>query len=121
MFYEIFGELTHEVNEEKVNELVKDILENGWKGAPVIFFTGGILTGNHRTAALRKIAEMYENEKLTEEQEKRMKDLDSSDDYYYDAEWIMEEKEGIEWDYDSLGNLFEGTELEEWKDEIEEW
>lgn len=121
MFYGIYGELNHEVNEGKVNELVKDILENGWTGAPVIFFSGGLLTGNHRTAALRKIAEMYEDGELTEEQEKRMKELDDSGEYCYDAEWIMEEKSGVEWEYDSLGVLFEGTELEEWKDEIEEW
>ena len=128
MFYIPSIELTHPVEENKVNELVQSILENGWTGAPIIYFSGGLLTGNHRTAALEKILEMYENEELTEEQEKRMKELDESE-IYYDADWIIEEKQrafreeeqGVLWTHDELGPLFEGTDLEQWKDEIEEW
>lgn len=125
MFGQIHGELINEVDEEKVQELIDSILTNGWQGAPILYHNSiGLITGSHRSAALKKIEEMYDNEELTEEQAAIAEKIDKEGNYSLDVTYIIDEflensEEAFE--YDNLAPVFEGTEVEKWKDEIEEW
>ena len=90
----------------KVAELAESMKENGWKGAPV----------SHRLAALTAIdsdAE-YDGEVLYEDVAEDV--TDEINDYC--------EREGIgfeEIQFDNLRDVFAGTWVEEYKDEIVEW
>jgi len=125
MFELVMMDNINETDENKVEELVNTILRNGWVGAPILYHTSiGLITGSHRSEALRVIAEMYDNEDLTEGQKAIVAKIDEDDEYALDVtdivdEWVEDNDEQIE--YDSLGRLFEGTEVEKYKDEIEEW
>lgn len=83
----------NDVNHDKVEALKKSILSNGWKGAPILYTNMGLVTGSHRLAALQEIEESGED-----------------DDVYWD-----------ELDFGNLGEIFVGTWVEEYKDEIREW
>lgn len=109
-----------------VNELVESILNKGWQGAPILYHDSiGLITGSHRVVALQKIEEMYYNNELTEEQEEKIRKLADTEEYAYDVTDIidkwMEENPNEDLRYDSLGKIFEGTEVEQWKEEISEW
>lgn len=126
MFDEIGFELINDVDENKVQDLVENMLNEGWKGAPILYHSSiGLITGSHRMAALNKIEEMYDNDELTEKQTEMAEMIDSEQDYALDVteivdDWMEENpEEGFE--FDSIGMIFEGTEVEEWKDEIAEW
>ncbi len=126
MFNELGFEGINEVDEKKVDELIENMLKEGWKGAPILYHNSlGLITGSHRMAALNKIEEMYDNDELTEEQDETVEKIDSEQEYALDVTHIIDEwlennpEEGIE--LDSLGKIFEGSEVEMWKDEIEEW
>jgi hypothetical protein len=113
----------NDVDPEKVNALVADMLANGWRGAPILVFGESLLTGSHRITALRKIA--------------RDPDIDDAEVLHQDvAEDVTEIVEAalqrradelgmepweIEIDYRNIGWILEGTEYEKYKDEIAEW
>lgn len=108
-------ELINSVDEEKVVALANDIRENGWKGMPILFVPGSLITGSHRYAALRKIWE-EEPENAVFEDEKVFASVED----IVDA--AMEER-GESFDevvvFDTLSTLFEGTWVEKYADELE--
>lgn len=103
------------VDSAKAEALAESMKENGWKGAPILVCSLGLVTGSHRLAALKLIAE--------------------DDGFFEIDEWDVAEdvtdevnayceREGISFDeiqFDDLGDIFEGTWVEEYKDEIAEW
>ena len=100
----------------KVAELAESMKENGWKGAPILVCNMGLVTGSHRLAALKALdsdAE-YDGEVLYEDVAEDV--TDEINDYC--------EREGIgfeEIQFDNLRDVFAGTWVEEYKDEIVEW
>lgn len=126
MFDELGFEGINDVDEKKVQALVENMLNYGWQGAPILYHSSiGLITGSHRMAALDKIEEMYDNDELTEEQSRMAEKIDNEQDYALDVteivdEW-MEENPEQGFEFDSIGMIFEGTEVEEWKNEIAEW
>lgn len=75
--------------------------------------------------ALNRIEELYEDDKLSEKQIETVEQIDESRDYELDVtdiidDWIDENPEK-EMEFDELGAIFKGTEIEEWKNEIAEW
>lgn len=58
---ELRFELLNKVDKEKVNEIKKSIIENGWKGQ-IFYCNLGLLTGSHRIQALRELQEDYDIE-----------------------------------------------------------
>ena len=121
----VFAKINN-IDDGTVQELIGSILTNGWQGAPILYHNSiGLITGSHRVEALKRIEEMYDNEELTPEQEAIAEKIDKEGNYYLDVTYIidewMEENPEESWEYDSIGKLFEGTEVEKWKDEIEEW
>ena len=109
--YELLGfEKVNDVDEEKARAIAESIKENGWQGAPILTYGNCLVTGSHR---LRAIEMLYDD------------DFDLDFDCAYDVTDILEEKGflGAElWENtDNLSTIFEGTWVEEYADEIEEW
>ena len=78
-----YGELINKVDEDKVQQLIESIINEGWKGAPILHHQSiGLITGSHRTAALRRISDMYENDELTEKQREIVEEIDRTEAYY---------------------------------------
>lgn len=107
--------LVNEVDEKKVSEIKKSILENGWLGAPILYTNMGLVTGSHRLAALQEIEESGEDddvlfEDVAEDVTDIINDYCSSHDTYWD-----------ELDFSSLRDIFSGTWVEEYADSIDEW
>src|SRR5690625_2065388 len=108
MFDQLYGELINSVYENKVQELVDSILINGWQGAPILYHSSiGLITGSHRSAALNKIEEMYDNDELTPEQQEMAEKVDQEEEYSLDVtdiidDW-MEENPEQGFEFDSLG------------------
>lgn len=105
----------NDVNHDKVEALKKSILSNGWKGAPILYTNMGLVTGSHRLAALQEIEESGEDddvlfEDVAEDVTDIINDYCEEHDVYWD-----------ELDFGNLGEIFVGTWVEEYKDEIREW
>lgn len=101
---------------QRVEELVNSIRANGWQGAPILVVEsmGRLITGSHRLAALNALYE----------------DGFDIDDLGGVAEpvddiinaWCEENDACIDdIRLDSLSDVFAGTWVEQYKDEIEEW
>lgn len=109
--YELLGfEKVNDVDEIKARRIALDIQKNGWQGAPILTYGNCLVTGSHR---LRAIEMLYDN------------DFDLDFDCAYDVSDIIANK-GISeeelWEsVDNLSAIFEGTWVEEYADEIEEW
>lgn len=111
--------MVNEVNRDKVEEIKNSILVNGWQGAPILYTNLGLVTGSHRLAALQEIEETGEDEgedddvlfeDIAEDVTDIINDYCESHDTYWD-----------ELDFANLGEIFAGTWVEEYKDEIREW
>nr|DAE78021.1 MAG TPA: hypothetical protein [Caudoviricetes sp.] len=105
----------NEVDQNKVSEIKKSILENGWLGAPILYTNMGLVTGSHRLAALQEIEESGEDDDVlfkdvAEDVTDIINDYCSSHDTYWD-----------ELDFSSLRDIFSGTWVEEYADSIDEW
>lgn len=105
----------NEVDQNKVEEIKKSILENGWLGAPILYTNMGLVTGSHRLAALQEIEETGEDddvlfENIAEDVTDIINDYCESHDTYWD-----------ELDFSSLRDIFSGTWVEEYADSIDEW
>lgn len=114
------------IDYKKVDKIIESILTNGWQGAPILYHESiGLITGSHRSVALERIFEMYDSDELTDEQMEIVEEIDYSGDYAYDVTDIvdkwLDENTGEDIQFDYLSPVFEGTEVEEWKDEIDEW
>lgn len=105
----------NEVDQNKVEEIKESILANGWQGAPILYTNLGLVTGSHRFAALQEIEESGEDddvlfENVAEDVTDIVNEYCSANDTYWD-----------ELDFGNLGEIFAGTWVEEYKDEIREW
>lgn len=105
--------MVNDVDENKVSEIKKSILKNGWKGAPILYTNMGLVTGSHRLAALREIEETEDDDDvLFEDVAEDVTDI--VNDYC--------EKNDMTWDeldFSYLREIFAGTWVEEY--EIREW
>lgn len=99
-----------------VAEIAKSIEKNGWQGCPILYSGsfGMLVTGSHRAAAL----ELLEDNDF---------DIDSLGEVAEDVDDIIDawcEENDCSHDdikYDYLREIFGGTWVEEYKDEIAEW
>lgn len=108
----------NKVDEDRVREIANSILENGWRGMPILVCEsfGYLITGSHRLAALKLIEE--ENEDFY------LDDLgDIAEDVTDEINAYCEEHdETIDTiPYDNLSAIFAGTWVEQYKDELVEW
>lgn len=109
--------LVNDVDEKKVSEIKESILKNGWEGAPILYTDMGLVTGSHRLAALQKIEEdddVIDDDVLFEDIAEDVTDI--INDYC--------EKNDMTWedlDFSYLREIFAGTWVDEYKDEIREW
>ena len=103
----------NEVDQNKVEEIKKSIVANGWQGAPILYTNLGLVTGSHRLAALQGIEEAGEDDDVLFEN--IAEDVtDIINDYC--------EKNDMTWedlDFSYLREIFAGTWVEEYKDELE--
>ncbi len=105
----------NEVDQNKVEEIKESILANGWQGAPILYTNLGLVTGSHRLAALQEIEETGEDDDvLFEDIAEDVTDIINSYCEEHDIYWD-------ELDFGNLGEIFAGTWVEEYKDEIREW
>ena len=111
------------IEAEKVEGLVKSMLENGWQGCPILVVDGCLLTGSHRLAALEAICQMVEDGELEDAEvlhQDVAEDVSEIVTENYTA-WEAEHDEAREIEYDNIGWLLAGSWVEEYKGEIEEW
>ncbi len=107
--------LVNDVDEKKVSEIKESILANGWQGAPILYTNLGLVTGSHRLAALQEIEESGEDDDvLFEDIAEDVTDIINDYCEFHDTYWG-------ELDFSNLGEIFAGTWVEEYKDEIGEW
>lgn len=108
----------NETDAGHVDNIKKSIMRDGWQGAPILVCEahGRLITGSHRLAALKSI---YDNELDF--------DLDSLGDVAQSVDdildtWCIDNDCTIDaLPYDCLSQVFVGTWVEEYKDEIVEW
>ena len=106
----------NDTDPKKVEEIAESMRNKGFVGCPILIFNGMLLTGSHRLEALRKLYE--ENDDVI--------DWDIAEDVTdivnaaYDRRF-EEEGWAPDLDYSNIGWLFEGTWVEQYKDEIDEW
>lgn len=103
----------NEVDQNKVEEIKKSIMANGWQGAPILYTNLGLVTGSHRLAALQEIEETGEDddvlfENIAEDVTDIVNDYCEKNDMTWD-----------ELDFSYLREIFTGTWVEEY--EIREW
>lgn len=103
----------NEVDKNKVEEIKKSIVANGWQGAPILYTNLGLVTGSHRLAALQEIEETGEDddvlfENIAEDVTDIVNDYCEKNDMTWD-----------ELDFSYLREIFTGTWVEEY--EIREW
>ncbi|GHV51248.1 hypothetical protein FACS1894216_04910 [Synergistales bacterium] len=109
----------------KVAEIVKSIEDNGWQGMPILVCDDILVTGCHRQAALGEIARKCDEGEYDDDMEEKMVNLlndrgiaanvrDLMDDYYNETGECFTE-------FDHLALCFEGTWVEDYKDELREW
>lgn len=106
---------------ERVAQIVESIRERGWAGCPILVYGDRLLTGSHRKAALKTIVE-GDDEELADE----ISEIDVAEDVTDLVEAAVArvtEQDGWCRDVepDCIGWIFEGTWVEAYKDEIEEW
>ncbi len=108
----------NEVDENKVNEIAESIKANGYVGCPILICGESLITGSHRLAALRKLAEQEDNEEIDYI---GVRDLIVAADVTDLVEKALSENPDRELDTSNIGWIFEGTWVERYKSEIEEW
>lgn len=105
----------NDVDNDKVEEIKESIMENGWQGAPILYTNLGLVTGSHRLAALREIEETEDDDDvLFEDIAEDVTDI--VNDYC--------EKNDMSWDeldFSNLREIFSGTWVEQYRDELKEW
>ncbi|MDU6347593.1 MAG: ParB N-terminal domain-containing protein [Clostridium sp.] len=108
-------DMINAVDEEKVNDLMESIRVKGYVGAPLFVHAGinQLVTGSHRLEALKRLAE--ENEDLYDTEVA----IDVSE--MVDEALTRDGRTYAEIDYSDIGWMFEGTELEQFESETEEW
>ena len=104
------------VDIDKVNTIAELIKNNGWIGAPILFIDSGLITGSHRIEALR----LLDNEGELDFSMEVCEDVTDIVDAAFDS-FINKYGYAPDMDYSNLGWIFEGTWVEEYKKEINEW
>lgn len=98
----------------KVETLAASIREHGFTGAPILVAaaSGILITGSHRLAALELLSG-----------EMDVDDMEVAEDVQDIIDSWCEENDATidDIDFSSLANVFAGTWVEQYKDEIEEW
>jgi len=123
-FMGIMGsEMVNSVDESKVNALVESMLSNGWHGCPILVWGNTLVTGSHRYAALQKIYEMVDDGEIDSA---AVLDQDVAADVSEIVESAVATRTAEDGyasmvDFSDIGWIFEGTWVEEYKNEIEEW
>ncbi len=110
------------IDAQKVEDIKKSILTNGWQGAPILMHErlGLLITGSHRLAALKSIDEDI----VWDDLEFDLDALDGVAEAVDDIvdEWMEETGDTMEFfPYDALALVFEGTHIERYKNELPEW
>ncbi len=110
--------LINPVSETKVRQIADSIRANGWVGCPILLNGDELLTGSHRVAALRLIAD--EDDDLSILNQDLAEDVSDLVQSAFDR---FEDEHGFlpDLDYSCIGWIFEGTWVEQYKAEIEEW
>lgn len=114
----IYMAAVNDTDAEKVSEISASIKKNGWVGMPILVSEsrGCLVTGSHRRAALKKIAD-----------EDFDFDLDELGDVAENVDDIIEqwcEENDTCFDdipFNNLSTVFAGTWVAEYKDELAEW
>lgn len=108
-----------QINDTDINrvaEIVESIRNNGWVGAPILVFeaAGMLITGSHRLTALNTLYdEGFDIDDLG--------DVAEPVDDIINA-WCEENDTCIDdIRFDCLSDIFTGTWIEQYKDEIVEW
>jgi len=112
----------NDTDRDKVRELAESIKTNGWVGCPILVCGDGemLLTGSHRIEALRLLDdEGFNTSSLGDIAEDVTDIIDEALDKK--AEEYGCEACEVEWEHDNIGWLLEGSWVEDYKDEIEEW
>lgn len=129
-FDEIRGyEPINRTDDNKVKSLVESIKKNGWNGCPILVseHMESLVTGSHRFEALDTIAR---NEAIAwdfeEEHDCDLEEIEVAEN----VDDILEEyftNNDLSWEdfdtlpFDNLHLIFEGTWVEGYKNELEEW
>lgn len=95
----------------KVSEIIDSITANGWHGSPILVSTshGRLITGSHRLEALKSLD--FDPDDLGDVAE----DVDDIID-----KWCEDNDSTIDdIDHSDLAQIFRGTWVEQYKDEIE--
>lgn len=121
----LYFEKINETTEEKVNELKSSMIEKGYIGCPILTCGTILVTGSHRLQAIIELNEMLmeDIDETTEEAIENLMEEDLCEDVTEIVEDYMETN-GIDFDeidFSSLGSVFSGTWVEEYKEDIAEW
>ena len=108
----------NEVDENKVNEIAESIKANGFIGCPILICGETLITGSHRLTALQQLAEQEDNDEIDFI---GVRDMLVAADVTDLIENALTKNPHRELDTRDIGWLFEGTWVEEYKNEIEEW
>lgn len=108
------------VDRAHIDEIKDSIRTNGWCGAPILVavVSGMLITGSHRLTALDELEAEGDVDVLA----LGLIAVDVQDivDSWYEAH-TEEDGDCKMFPYDCLGDVFRGTWIEQFADEIEEW
>ena len=119
---EYFAQI-NEVDQNKVDEIKESIKANGFIGCPILICGESLITGSHRLTALKQLAEQEDNDEIDYIGVRDLIVAADVTDLVDEAMRKFEEENGytIDIQFDNIGWLFEGTWVERYKSEIEEW
>lgn len=104
-------------NKAHVRKIADSILTNGWQGMPILTYGDTyLITGSHRLAAL-KLLEREQDDYDPDELGDIAEDVTDEINEYCAANDVTID----ELPYDSLSDIFAGTWVERYKDELVEW
>jgi len=111
------------LTKNKVDQIAESIKANGFKGCPILICGESLITGSHRLTALQQLAEQEDAEQIDFIGVRDMLVAKDVSDIVDEAMRKFEEENGYTPDiqYDNIGWMFEGTWVERYKSEIEEW
>lgn len=107
----------NDTDRKHVDEIAQSILKHGWDGAPILVDSvqGVCLTGSHRMAALQHLAD--DTDMDVDDMTVALDVHDILEDWY-----DSQDPDAVdELPLDNLRAIFEGTEVEEYKDQLPEW
>lgn len=107
----------NDTDSKHVDEIAQSILRHGWDWAPILVDSvqGICLTGSHRMAALQHLADDTD---MDVDDMTVALDVHEILEDWYDSQ----DPDAVdELPLDNLRAIFEGTEVEEYKDQLPEW